>query len=284
MVSSLAVALILGAAVSHAAWNLFSKQAASADGVVFLWLVALCSVTLWTPLAILFGRAPTYEQLLAMTVSGMLHLGYFVVLQRGYRHGDLSLVYPLARGTGPMLSSVGAVLLLGERPTAPEIAGIVLIGLGVLALGLPRGGAARAGLTAFGFGVGTGLFIAAYTLWDAWAVKSLAVSPLVFNAVAEWGRALPMAPWGLARRALIRPLWREHRWRIVGTAVLSPLSYLLVLTALEIAPVTSVAPMREVSVLIGVILGGRLLAEGDLRRRLVAATVIVGGVVAIALA
>ncbi|MEV5412417.1 EamA family transporter [Thermopolyspora sp. NPDC052614] len=276
--------MILGAAVAHAGWNLFSKQAAAADGVVFLWLVALCSVVVWTPLAILFGSAPTWGQFLAMLASALLHLGYFVVLQRGYRHGDLSLVYPLARGTGPMLSSVGAVPLLGERPTPQEIAGIALIGLGIFALGLPRGGATRAGVAAFGFGVGTGLFIAAYTLWDAWAVKSLAVSPLVFNAVAEWGRVLPMAPWGLSRRALIGPLWRAHRWRIIGTAVLSPLSYLLVLTALEIAPVTSVAPMREVSVLIGVILGGRLLAEGDLHRRLAASAVIVGGVCAIALA
>jgi drug/metabolite transporter (DMT)-like permease len=281
-VNASAILLVLGAAVAHAGWNLFSKQAAAEDSVVFLWLVASCSVVLWAPIAILTGPAPTPLQTLAMCASAVLHLGYFMMLQRGYRHGDLSLVYPLARGTGPMLSSVAAIVLLGERPGLVEGAGIVLIGIGIFALGLPRGEAARPPLAAVGFGLATGLFIAAYTILDSASVKNLAVTPVLLLLFGEAGQALLLAPVGISRRALAGPLWRAHRWRIVGTAVLSPLSYILVLTALKVAPVSAVAPMREVSVLLGVILGGRLLAEGQLARRMLAAGIIVGGAVAIA--
>jgi drug/metabolite transporter (DMT)-like permease len=280
-VNAAVIALILSAAVAHAAWNLFSKQAAESDSVMFLWLVALCELALWTPLAILYAPPPSTIQILAMSASALLHLGYFLMLQSGYRHGDLSLVYPLARGTGPMLSSVAAVLVLGERPGPVEVAGIVLIGVGIFALGLPRRRKARPPIAAIAFGLATGLFIAAYTILDAASVKRLAVSPILMLVIDSVGQLALMGPTAVTRRTLAAPLWREHRWRIVGTAVLSPLSYLLVLTALKVAPVSAVAPMREVSVLLGVILGGRLLAEGHLRRRLIAAGIIVGGVIAI---
>ncbi|MBO3747759.1 EamA family transporter [Streptosporangiaceae bacterium NEAU-GS5] len=276
-----AIALVLGAAVAHAAWNLFSKQAADSDSVVFLWLVALCEVVIWSVPAIVSATPPSPIQILAMCASALLHLGYFLMLQHGYRHGDLSLVYPLARGTGPMLSSVAAVLVLGERPDLVEAAGIGLVGVGIFALGMPRRRMGRPPVAAITFGLGTGLFIAAYTILDATSVKRLGVNPLLMLMVDSLGQVVLMAPTVAVRRALARPLWREHRWRIVATAVLSPLSYLMVLIALRIAPVSAVAPMREVSVLLGVILGGRLLAEGHLKRRLLAAGIIVGGVVAI---
>ncbi|HEY9522665.1 MAG TPA: EamA family transporter, partial [Thermopolyspora sp.] len=268
--SAVAILLILGAALAHAGWNLFNKQAATADTMVFLWLVAAGSVTLWAPFAIATAPPPSLIQLFAMGASSLLHLGYFTLLQRGYRYGDLSLVYPLARGTGPMLSSAVAILLLGERPGPVEIAGIMLIGVGIFALGLPSGTAGRPPLPAVGFGLGTGLFIAAYTILDAESVKHLAVVPVLLLVVQSLGQVLVMTPTVLGRRTLIGEVWRAHRWRVIGTASLSPLSYIMVLTALKIAPVSSVAPMREVSVLVGVILGGRLLAEGQMVRRLTA--------------
>ncbi|MFI6389090.1 EamA family transporter [Nonomuraea sp. NPDC050547] len=280
-----ALALVLVAAVAHATWNLLSKKASQADGLVFLWLVAVASTVMWGPVfagfLLVTDTSVRWSDVAVVCVSTALHLGYFVLLQRGYRYGDLSTVYPVARGTGPMLASLVAVLFLGERPGIAGIAGIALVGAGVFMMS----GGGRADARGLGFGLGTGVFIAAYTVWDAQVVGAFAVAPLVLNYLGEAGRALALTPAMLkgGRRLRIGAIWREHRWRVLGAAVLIPLSYLLVLFAFTMAPVSVVAPTREISVLIAVLLGGRLLAEGDLRRRLLAAGVILGGVVTIAL-
>ncbi|MFC4112738.1 DMT family transporter [Nonomuraea zeae] len=280
-----ALVLILVAAVAHASWNVLSKKAAQADHVVFLWLVAVAAAIVWSPLfagfLLVTGTVPSRLDLLVAGGSTLLHLGYFVLLQRGYGTGDLSVVYPVARGTGPMLASLVAVLFLGERPSPAGVAGIVLVGLGVFLL---SGGLSRGALEGVVPGLVVGLFIAGYTVWDSQVVSAFAVAPLLLNYLGEVGRSLALTPFVLgARRRLIVPVWREHRFRVLGAAVLIFLSYLLVLIAFTMAPVTVVAPAREISVLIAVVLGGRLLAEGDLPRRLLAAAVILGGVVAIAL-
>ncbi|MEU0479427.1 DMT family transporter [Streptosporangium sp. NPDC006013] len=286
--SLFALALILTSAVAHACWNLLSKQAADADGVVFVWMVAAASTVVWTPVALgyllLGGTGLSWADLGVIAASTTLHLGYFMFLQRGYRHGDLSMVYPIARGTGPLLASLVAVLFLGERPGLAGIAGIGLIGVGVFLLSMARR-PSRRDLSGIGFGLATGVFIAAYTVWDKQVVSAFAVAPILLNYFGDFGRTLVLtAPvLGGHRRGLVLPVWREHWTRVLGAAVLMPLSYLLALTAFTFSPISAVAPVREVSVLVAVLLGGRLLAEGDLTRRLLAACVIVGGVVTIAL-
>jgi drug/metabolite transporter (DMT)-like permease len=280
-----ALVLVLVAAVAHATWNLLSKRASQADGLIFVWLVAVAAAVVWSPLfagfLLVTGTRPTWTDLAVICGSMTLHLGYFLLLQRSYGAGDLSVVYPVARGTGPMLASLVAVLLLGERPSAAGVAGIALVGVGVFML---SGGAARGDLRSIVPGLVVGVFIAGYTVWDSRVVNTFAVAPLMLNYLGEVGRAVVLTPLVLAtRRRLVLPVWREHRWRIVGAAVLIFVSYLLVLFAFTMAPVSVVAPAREISVLIAVVLGGRLLAEGDLPRRLLAAGVILGGVVAIAL-
>ncbi|MBF8187090.1 EamA family transporter [Nonomuraea sp. K274] len=278
-----ALALILVAAVAHASWNLLSKKASQADGVVFIWLVAVAATVVWSPVfagfLLVTGDGPTWLDLAMIGGSTALHLGYFVLLQRGYGTGDLSVVYPVARGTGPMLASLVAVLFLDEHPSPAGVAGIVLVGTGVF---LMSGG--RGDLRALGPGLLVGVFIAAYTVWDSRVVSAFAVAPIMLNYLGEVGRALALTPFVLGtRRELVAVVWREHRFRVLGAAVLIFVSYLLVLIAFTMAPVSVVAPAREISVLIAVVLGGRLLAEGDLLRRLLAAGVILGGVVAIAL-
>jgi drug/metabolite transporter (DMT)-like permease len=285
--SAPAIILVLLAAFSHAGWNLLAKRLAGFDAVAYLWLAGACSLVLYAPavLAIVLVRRPYvgWAQLGFIAGTSVLHLSYFLLLQRGYRFGDLSLVYPLARGTGPMLSSLAAVLFFGERPGVWGAAGIVLIGAGVFALGMPDKGAA-ASVTAVWFGLATGLFIALYTLWDKHAVSALGIPPLVYDWSGDLGRIGLLAPLALRdpRRGTIRALWTTRRAYILVCAVLMPLSYILVLTALQFSDVSAIAPAREISVLIGVVVGGRLLAEGDLRRRVIAAGAIAGGVIAIA--
>ncbi len=280
-----ALGLVLGAAFIHATWNLLAKRVGG--GPAFVWLFGSVSSLLYAPLAaaVVFIVRPHIGavQLLFIVGTAVLHLVYFLMLQGGYRFGDLSLVYPLARGTGPMLSSAAAIVFFGERPTPIAIAGTVLVGAGIFLLaGNPaalRGAGAR---RAVGFAVLTGVTIAAYTLWDKRAVSVLGIPPLLLDWGSNLGRTLLVAPVAFARFDAVRVVWRAHRREVILVALLTPMAYILVLTALVFTPVSYVAPAREISILVGTAMGARLLAEGDVRRRMFAAGAMVLGVTALA--
>jgi drug/metabolite transporter (DMT)-like permease len=280
-----ALLLILAAAVIHATWNLINKQASG--HATFTWLVAVLSALFYAPATITIIEV--WQLNFDFVVVGMivgsaaLHTAYFVLLNEGYRVGDLSLVYPLARGTGPLLSSVAAIVLLGERPSVIAVVGALLIigGVVILTTNLSRlreTGARDAAI----YALVTGLFIAAYTLWDKQAVSHFAIAPLVLDWGANVGRVLLLSPFAIKYSDQTIAEWREHKYEAIAVAVLIPLSYILVLTAMSFTPVSYVAPAREISILIGTAMGTRLLAEGDVRRRLVAACAMVLGVVALA--
>jgi uncharacterized membrane protein len=284
--TTLALALVLLSAVFHATWNLFAKRAGG--GVAFVWLSDVVSVVVFAPLvAVLFiTDAPTIglPEIGMMMGSAVLHLSYFITLLRGYRAGDFSLVYPLARGTGPLLATLGAIVFLGEQPTLPAIVGAVLIAGGAFFLtggpnALTANGAGQAAL----YGFLTGVIIGAYTIWDTIAVSTLMIPPLLQYYGSTLGRVALLAPVLANRRADLKAHWRDHKPALFAVGLLSPISYILVLTALVVAPVSYVAPAREISILLGALLGTRLLAEGDAVRRLAASSAMVVGVMALAL-
>ena len=281
-----ALVLVLVAAVFHATWNLLAKRVGD-GGAVFVWLFGFCSVVIYAPLAVVVvlvvGPKMGPVQYIFMFGSGVLHLGYFVLLQRGYAVGDLSLVYPLARGTGPLLATAAAIVLFGERPSALAFVGIALITTGVFVL-TSESGSISSGLGAgVVYGLLTGVFIAGYTIWDKQAVSALMIPPLLQSWATILVTTLVLTPTALTRRKKIRALWRAHKPEVFGVAILSPLSYILVLTALVFTPVSYVAPAREISILIGAAMGARLLSEGDSTRRLIAAGAMVVGIIALAL-
>lgn len=281
-----ALTLILAAAVIHATWNLINKQA-SGHGT-FTWIVAVMSALFYAPATIaiieIWQLKFSFVEAGMIAGSAALHTAYFLLLNQGYRVGDLSLVYPLARGTGPLLSTIAAIVFLGERPSVIAVAGALLIIGGVMVL---TGNIARLGREgsrdAIGYALITGLFIAAYTLWDKQAVSHFAIMPMVLDWGANVGRAIMLTPFALrySEETLIE--WREHKWEAVAVAILIPLSYILVLTAMSFTPVSYVAPAREISILIGTAMGARLLAEGDAPRRLAAAGAMVLGIVGLAI-
>jgi drug/metabolite transporter (DMT)-like permease len=286
-VPATALALVLAAAVLHASWNFLAKRSAGA-GPAFVWLVDVGSAAIWTPVAVLafvvgsprFGAAGLW----LAAGSAALHMGYFLFLQLGYRLGDLSTVYPLARGVGPLLATIGGVVILGERPGPLGFLGAVLVAGGVLVLARSgaRSAAASGNTSGVGAGVLTGLFIAAYTLWDAHAVADVDISPLLYGWATAVGETVLLAPVALRAPAAVGAAWREFSREVLAVSVLAPLAYLLVLIALTKAPVSAVAPARELSIVIGVVLGGRLLREADAGLRVVAAGAVVLGVVALA--
>ena len=284
--TTLALGLVLASAVAHTTWNLFAKRAAG--GVPFLWLALALAIPLYAPLAIavVLLTIPTIGplEILWMFVSGALHVGYFIFLQRGYRAGDLSIVYPLARGTGPVLATITAILIFGERPTPVAIAGAVAITAGVFVLtGDPRKLRARGVGVAVGYALLTGVTIAMYTLWDKRAVSGLLIAPILYDWGANVCRVVILTPLALPRWPEIKAEWTANRSAALAVAALSPLAYILVLTALAISPVSYVAPARETGILFGVLLGARTLAEADIGRRSIAAILMVGGVIALAL-
>jgi uncharacterized membrane protein len=290
-VTPTALGLVLVAAVCHATWNLVAKRVSG--GPAFAWVFTAASSVLYAPLgvaALLIVRPElTAEAWVFILGNGLLHVAYLLALLRGYRLGDLSVVYPVARGTGPLLAALVAIVLLGERPTPVALGGVALIGAGVLSLAMPERSAdvridgRRLHLHGVTWGLVTGALIATYTVWDKHAVAALALPALFYDWAGDVVRTVVLLPLAARRPGEVRVAWREHRREALTIAVLAPLAYVLVLTALVTAPVSYVAPAREVSILIGAMLGARLLGEGSLRRRLPAAAAIVAGVVALAL-
>jgi drug/metabolite transporter (DMT)-like permease len=282
----LALIAVLLAAATHSTWNLFAKKAARSRH--FVWLYSVGSIVLYLPIIgwILVEEHPHFgrAECLALTGTAVLHTAYSLALQEGYRVSDLSLVYPIARGTGPLLSFVGAAVLLGERPTWLGALGLLLIVAGILLVaGLTRE-PHRAPKVGIFFGLLTGLFIAGYTVNDGWAVKSLALSPFIIDFSGNLVRVVILAPLALRDPADALREAREYARPALVVSVLGPLGYILVLFAMRIAPVSHIAPARELSTLVGAYFGSRLLREKAVPARLAGAACIVGGVVSLAFA
>ena len=304
-----ALLLVLVAAVLHASWNFAAKRAAASCH--FALVSALLVVLIWMPLALFMGMQElalwSTKAWALVLISACLHLLYFNTLLKGYRVADLTVVYPVARGSAPLVSVLGAVLWLGETPSLLSLGGVATVCVGVF---LIAGGTAlwrlllanrtaadasnesdsadqaiarqrlEAGLR---WGALTGLLIAGYTLADGYAVKVLMVGPVLLDYVGNLFRVpfLLPAAWRdpQAFKTTLRTQWRPA----LVVAVLGPAGYVLVLYALKLAPLSQVAPAREVSMLFAAIVGGKLLAEGDRAARIAGAACIGLGVAALAL-
>ncbi|QWF77380.1 DMT family transporter [Amycolatopsis sp. CA-230715] len=280
-----ALSFVLVAAVLHALWNLAAKRVSS-GGARFVWLYYSISGIVCAPVGlavVLLGHdRPQWSWLLAAAVTAVLHVLYGIVLQRGYDVGDLSVVYPLARGSGPLLSVLAAVLVLGERPGVLGLAGAALVIAGVIVIGTGGAKVDRAARrTSIFYGLLTGVTIAAYTLWDDHAVNALAVPPVVYFATGAVLQSALLAPHAL-RGDRTRELWRAHRKEILLVGLLSPAAYVLVLFAMKMAPVSLVAPARELSIVFGGVAAWLVLKEANPLRRIAGSVVVLAGIAAIA--
>jgi drug/metabolite transporter (DMT)-like permease len=281
------LSLVLIAAVLHASWNLLSKK--TQGKAPFIWLMYIASNIVYLPVLlykIKQGDAIYSQPLLWFSLSSaVLHLGYFIVLQRGYRSADLSVVYPLARGSGPLFSSIAAILFLHERLKITATIGLFLIIAGVLLItGLSfKKEDNKKIMTGITYGVLIGLFIALYTFNDTIAVKSYAVSPVLLTLGTSLFGAILLFPFILSKKEELKREIKLHKWIIIAIAILSPAAYILVLEALKYAPLTVVAPARETSILLGVFMGSRVFNEEDGKKSLIASVLILGGIIALSL-
>lgn len=219
--------------------------------------------------------------------SGLVHVVYSLVLQKAYKESDFAVVYPVARGSGPMFSVVSAVLLLGERPSllgyfsiATILSG-VCISAGAMDIMRTNGSLEYSRKKRLGvfWGMVTGGFIATYTIIDGWAIKSLGMTPILFYAVGLAFRSVLLTPFVLRRRDTLLSQWKEHQRAIIIVGLLSPMAYILVLLAVQMAHLSYVAPVREISMLIGTFIGANLLKEAVKPSQFVGAGIMFLGVI-----
>ncbi len=288
-----ALALVITAALLHALWNVAAKKAGGDHR--FALLTVLMTVVLWAPVALWVGvgqvaRFGTLEWGVLIS-SAVVHVLYITVLLKGYRVSDLTVVYPVARGSGPLMAALGAVLLMGERLSWLALLGVLGVCGGVF---LVAGGPALwrkahepaqrlrvlAGLR---WGLMTGVLIAGYTVIDGYAVKVLLIGPVLVDYVGNLLRVPFLAVPCLRRPAGFVDACLEQWPHALVVAVLGPLAYIMVLYAVTLAPLSHVAPAREMSMLFAALLGGRLLGEGDRGARLLGALCIAAGVAGLAL-
>lgn len=281
-----AIAFILIAAFAHATWNYLSKKACG--GTAFIWLFAALSTLLYFPLAvwIVVIQKPVigWHQLGFMLGSAILHSLYFILLDKGYLIGDLSLIYPLARGTGPILSTIAAIVFLGEHPSAVALVGTLLIGLGIVVITEnPFKLAEPTARKSMIFAALCGTMIAGYTLSDKLAVTTFLIPPLLLDWSANLGRVFLLTPYAFKNWNKVKDQWASHKIEAISVAVLCPLAYILVLTAMVFSPVSYIAPAREISILIGTAMGARLLSEGNMRIRVIGASAMIIGMGALSI-
>jgi drug/metabolite transporter (DMT)-like permease len=294
-VSSTAFLLVIIAGLIHALWNIAAKKAGG--DVRFAGLTALIMAIVWAPVGFYVGWniVPTWGvvEWFFICLSGALHVLYFIVLLRGYRKADLTVVYPLARGSGPLLSSSIAILffhehlsVLGGFGIIAVVSGVFLIAGGPKLIQSLRQSVAQSDQQlrvkkGIFYGMFTGVFIAAYTVLDGYAVKVLLLSPILVDYFGNFARIAFLAPSLLRNTQQTMLSWKKE-WKyalVVGS--ISPISYVLVLYAMQMAPLSHVAPAREVSMLFAAIIGGHLLDEGHRIQRVLGALCIAAGVIAL---
>jgi drug/metabolite transporter (DMT)-like permease len=264
-----ALALALAAAGLHALWNLLLARVRDTEATkavafaVFVVALAPLAAATWR----VDGDAIPY-----IVGSGALELAYIALLATAYRHFELSLVYPLARGLAPVLALVLVLVVVGARPSSAEIAGVVVVAAGILLVrGVGRSGRGSA------LAVVIAATIAGYTVVDRYGIRHANVAPYLLLVMLGPAVAYPLAVGRERMRAAARPAAA-----LIGVA--SAATYLLVLLALRLASAPAVAAVRETSVVIAAALARVVLREPVGARRLAGAVLVVAGVVLLAVA
>lgn len=287
--SGIALGMVLISAFLHAGWNYLLKK--SDRKIVFIWWFLLASLVLYFPLFAYFCRETPIPPAgwICIVATGLIHAAYFWFMGGAYQRGDLSLVYPLARGSGPLFVPILAMVFLHEVIAPLGGFGIMLIVAGIYCVHL-RAFNGRAFLEPFRalrggaslWALSTGLMIAAYSLVDKVGVGL--VYPPVYIYIMFFINWLALTPWILIReRHGLKSEWQRHKGSIVAVGFLSGFTYLMILFAFTMSKVSYVAAVREVSIVLSAYFGVFNLREKHGRQKLIGAVLIFLGVVAIGL-
>ena len=285
------IALVIMSAFAHASWNFLIKRADDAE--VFTWWMAVSINVILLPLAIVlfWTNPPDSRGWIFLAATWILHLGYFFTLSRAYRDGDLSLVYPIARGTGLMLIPVSGVLLLNESMSVLAVIGVAGVAAGIFTLSWwgrvrsmlsdPMAVLRSPGIV---YALLTGLIIAGYSTVDKQGVQH--VTPLLYMYLMTTSATFGLLPFIMRgrTRAVFANEWHRHARAIVAGGMFQFAAYGMILTALTVSPVSYVGPFREIGLLVGVGLGVFVLKEPFPGGRILGAVLVTAGAITIAIA
>ena len=262
--------LVILSAIAHAVWNAMMKHA----GDRAMMMVAIRSVGLILGLAALpFVDWPAAASWKWLGLTVLVQFAYFVLLVRSYSIGDMSVVYPLARGLAPVLTTIAAFLFAGEALSTGQMAAVALISLGIMVLSVGAG----ASRPAVGFALATGASVAAYSFLAGMGVRTSG-TVLGFQACQEVVNGAVVLAYGMTRRVEFVAYIRRHAAVGVLAGLMSVIGFLAYLTAARSLPLGPTTALRETSVIFGAVIGTWVLKEGFGLRRITAAILVVTGI------
>lgn len=271
--SPLVIGLALFAAILHASWNAFLRT--GADRLWTVTVMSFSSTALAIPLAIVNGF-PATSAWLYVGLSACLQVGYSVFLVAAYRYGELGQVYPIVRGSVPLLVTLGGFLLAGQRLTILETVGVALVGGGIMGLSLGRG---RAATTSILYALATGAIIAAYATVDAIGVRAAGnVGAYTAWVLLAYGALLP-ATFIVCRGRLAVDPRAPETWKALGGGLFALLAYGVVVAAFALGPAGPITAIRETSVVFAAFIGRLFLGETLTPRRVGACAVVALGAI-----
>ena len=269
------ICLVLFAALLHASWNALLRSGADRLWSMTVMCIAIAMVCI---VAAAFMVPPAIESWGYALLSGLLHVGYNLFLVRSYRVGDLGQIYPISRGSSPVLITLGAAIFAGESISPGELLGVTLVSAGIISLAFKGRSLSVASLP---YALGTGCFIAAYSVVDGIGAR-LSGAPLAYTVwmCALWGVLMPLVYIGLRGPRSLFSVRPGTVTAVVGGLV-SLLAYAMVIYAMNEAPLGAVSALRETSVLFALLIGYVFLGETLTARRILACVVIASGAVII---
>jgi drug/metabolite transporter (DMT)-like permease len=273
--SPIVIALALSAAITHASWNAFLRSGADR-----LWSITVMSITgiiVAIPIMMVspWPSAAGFSYLLA---SSVLQVAYSWFLVAAYRYGDLGQVYPVVRGSVPLLVTLGSVLLTGQMLALPQALGVVLVAVGIMSLSI---GANRAPTSSILLALSTGLIIAVYAIIDSHGVKHFEDPGTYAAWVLFTYGILLIASYLVMRRRLVINFHERETWKALAGGIFVLIAYGVVIIAYSMGPAGPITAIRETSVVFAMIIGRLFLGETLTRRRILACVIVAAGAITI---
>lgn len=275
--SAVVIGLALFAAILHATWNAFLRS--GGDRLWTVTVMSFASTVFALPFLFIYPL-PASGAWLHIVLSAVLQVGYSVFLVAAYRYGELGQVYPIVRGTVPLLVTLGGFIIAGDKLNPYQIAGVALVALGIMSLAL---GKARASTSSILFALATGVIIAAYATVDSMGVRQTGQS----GAYTAWvlvlyGTFLPAAFLALRRR-LVVDFRAPDTWMALSGGIVAMVAYGVVVAAFALGPAGPITALRETSVVFAVLIGWMFLGEALSARRIFACLIVAVGAILLGL-
>lgn len=266
--------MVLMAALLHASWNALVK--ADDDRLALLKTLSLTQLVLSLCLAP-FVTFPAPESYPYIVASGILNIGYMLFMNRAYQVGDLSLIYPLARGVAPLIVAVVSIWVLGEELSHASKFAILLIALGIASLALARGAASIRDLRPVGLALTTGGFVASYTIIDGMGARAAGTAHGYVIWVSLVAACLTVGSIHWFQRGRRDRIGQRSLINGIASGIISYTSSWMVIWAMTLAPIALVSALRETGVVFAVIIGVVVLKERlNLARLISIATTLIG--------